>query len=63
MRQENNLKEFAIKYNAEISLELFENNIKIAQEAKNILNQAKINFIFQLEVFSKYYELLKLLPI
>ena len=43
-RQKNNLQQFNINFNSEIPLELFENNLKITEQAKDILNQAKDKF-------------------
>jgi magnesium chelatase family protein len=42
--QQQNLKEFSLNFNSEISLELFENNIDIALVAKQTLNKAQDKF-------------------
>ena len=43
-RQKNNLQQFNINLNSEIPLDLFENNLKITKQAKDILNQTKDKF-------------------
>ena len=46
--QKNNLKQFNIDTNSEISLELFENNIKIDNESKQLIKEIKNQFNFSI---------------
>ena len=44
IRQENELKKLQLRFNSQITLKMFENDISIQTKAKNTLNQAKQKF-------------------